>query len=475
MTRGDDDHAGAARLVAQARAGDNAEPVSVSQLSAAIKRAIEQDFGHVRVRGEISGFKRAASGHVYFALKDNDALIDAVMWKGQASRVAFCAEDGLDVIATGKVTTYPGRSKYQIVVDSLELAGEGALLALLEKTRVRLAGEGLFDQSRKQALPFFPSVIGVVTSPTGAVIRDILHRLADRMPTHVLVWPVLVQGNEAAQQVAAAIAGFDALAAGGAISRPDLLIVARGGGSVEDLWAFNDEVVVRAVATCRIPVISAVGHETDTTLIDFASDMRAPTPTAAAELAVPVRAELEAELAELGSRIARAWTRQSGVARERLAASVDRIPPLDRVLAPQRQRLDDSDGRLRAAFRQTMTAATHRLEQALAGLRPATMMQRLVAAQERLDAIWRLLQSLDPRRMMARGFAIVRDSTGGIVTSAAMAQDARHMLLGFADGAVPVHVDDGTADGPPEAPQQPLRRPKTGKMTTGQGQPGLFD
>ena len=470
----DRDPAGEARLVAQPRPGDNAEPISVGQLSSAIKRAIETDFGHVRVRGEISGFKRAASGHVYFALKDQDALIDAVMWKGAAARLAFAAEDGLDVIATGKVTTYPGRSKYQIIVDSIELAGEGALMALLEKTRMRLASEGLFDQTRKQALPFLPRVIGVVTSPTGSVIRDILHRLADRMPTHVLVWPVLVQGTGAAEQVASAITGFDALAVDGSIARPDLLIVARGGGSIEDLWSFNEEVVVRAVANCRIPLISAVGHETDTTLIDFVSDMRAPTPTAAAEMAVPVRAELEAELAERGSRIARAWARLGGIARERFAARADRIPPLERLLAPQRQLLDDSDGRLAVIFRQTMTAASHQLAQLSAGLRPVTLTQRVAAAQERLDAMWRLLHSLDPRQMMARGFAIVRDCGGAIMTSAMRAQEARLMLLSFADGDVAVRVDDGRPEDGPAVHSAP-RKAKSPTPKGRPGQPGLFD
>ncbi|MFN7158465.1 MAG: exodeoxyribonuclease VII large subunit, partial [Erythrobacter cryptus] len=281
-----------AGLVARQWPGDNAEPLSVSALAALLKRTVEERFGFVRLRGELSGVKRAASGHLYCALKDESAVIDGVMWKGTAARLSFRPEDGLEVIASGKLTTYPGRSKYQIVIESLELAGEGALLALLEKTRARLAAEGLFAPERKRPLPFLPRVIGVVTSPTGAVIRDILHRLADRFPSHVLVWPVLVQGEGAAAQVAAALRGFAAIAPGGPVPRPDVVIVARGGGSIEDLWAFNEEVVVRAITECPIPVISAVGHETDTTLADFAADRRAPTPTAAAEMAVPVRADL---------------------------------------------------------------------------------------------------------------------------------------------------------------------------------------
>ncbi|HWU95512.1 MAG TPA: exodeoxyribonuclease VII large subunit, partial [Sphingomonas sp.] len=274
-----------ARLVAEQVAGDNAPALSVSELSLALKRMVEGEFGHVRLRGEISGWKRAASGHAYLALKDADAVIDGVIWRGAASAIPFAPQDGLEVIVTGKLTTYPGRSKYQIVIERMELAGEGALMALFEKLKAKLAGEGLFDRARKQPLPYMPKVIGVVTSPTGAVIRDILHRLADRFPSHVLVWPVKVQGDGAAQEVANAIRGFDALAEGGAVPRPDLLIVARGGGSIEDLWAFNEEVVVRAVAACGIPVISAVGHETDTSLCDYAADLRAPTPTAAAEIA----------------------------------------------------------------------------------------------------------------------------------------------------------------------------------------------
>lgn len=281
------------RLLAEERQGDNSGVLSVSEISSALKRHVEQGFGHVRIRGEISGFKRATSGHLYLSLKDENAKIDGVMWKGNAARIPFVPQDGVEIIATGKLTTYPGRSSYQIVIDSMEIAGEGALLALLAKLKAKLQAEGLFDPARKRPLPFLPRTIGVVTSPTGAVIRDILHRLADRCPTRVIVWPVLVQGHGSAEQVAAAVSGFSAMQGA---DRPDLIIVARGGGSIEDLWAFNEEVVVRAVATSTIPVISAVGHETDTTLCDFAADVRAPTPTAAAELAVPVRAELLAGL-----------------------------------------------------------------------------------------------------------------------------------------------------------------------------------
>jgi exodeoxyribonuclease VII large subunit len=278
----DDFPPGESALLASETPGDNSAPFSVSELAMRLKRTVEDAFGFVRVRGEISGWKRAASGHCYLCLKDDKAVLDGVLWKATAAALPFRPEDGIEVVATGKLTTYPGRSRYQIVIERLELAGQGALMALLDKRRRALAAEGLFDEERKQKLPFQPRVIGVVTSPTGAVIRDILHRLADRCPCHVLVWPVQVQGEGAAAQVAAAVRGFDALPPDGPVPRPDLLIVARGGGSIEDLWAFNEEEVVRAVAAASIPIISAVGHETDTSLCDFAADVRAPTPTAAA-------------------------------------------------------------------------------------------------------------------------------------------------------------------------------------------------
>src|SRR6185503_10433389 len=280
----------------------NLPEYSVSEISNLLKRTVEEKFAYVRVRGEISGFKRHSSGHCYLALKDDEAVLDAVIWRMTAQRLGLKPEDGMEVVCTGKLTTYPGRSKYQLVIESVELAGIGALLKLLEDRKKKLEAEGLFDESRKRRLPYLPDVIGVVTSPTGAVIRDILHRLADRFPRRVLVWPVRVQGDGAAEQVAAAIRGFNALPAYGPIPRPDLLIVARGGGSLEDLWSFNEQCVVRAVAEGTIPLISAVGHETDVTLIDFAADRRAPTPTAAAEIAVPVRSELIAQVATLGRR-----------------------------------------------------------------------------------------------------------------------------------------------------------------------------
>src|SRR3954469_16497781 len=357
-----------AGLLANVAPGDNSPPLTVSELSGALKRTIENAFGQVRVRGEISGFKRHASGHCYFTLKDENACIDAVIWRTSAVSLAFRPEDGAEVIATGKLTTYPGRSKYQIVVDRMELAGEGALLALLERRRKALAAEGLFAPERKRKLPFLPLVVGVVTSPTGAVIRDILHRLEDRCPTHVLVWPVAVQGEGAAAQVAAAIRGFADLP-----DPPALIIVARGGGSIEDLWAFNEEIVVRAVAGCSIPLISAVGHETDTTLADFAADLRAPTPTAAAEMAVPVLADLRLTLEGFGQRTERCARRYHERAREHLDALVRVIPRRDALLGPQRQRADDLGARLDRGLERRVTLARGVLDRSAGALRPAVL------------------------------------------------------------------------------------------------------
>ena len=434
-----------ARLLAEHSPGDNAPALSVSQLSAAIKRTVEDGFARVRVRGELSGAKRAASGHFYAALKDDNALIDMVMWKGPAARLAFRPEDGIEVIATGKLTTYPGRSKYQLVVDSLEVAGEGALMLLFEKLKARLGAEGLFDQARKQDLPRLPRIIGVVTSPTGAVIRDILHRLADRFPTHVIVWPVLVQGDGAAAQVAGAIRGFDAIAPGGPVPRPDLVIVARGGGSIEDLWAFNEEAVVRAIADCRIPTISAVGHETDTTLADYAADRRAPTPTAAAEMAVPVRAELQELLATWHGRMIGAANRHQALATERLTALARHLPRRDALYAPQRQRLDDAGDRLGRSQRQRLAMVTERLATRGAALRPALLARRWDRDHARLEGLGRLLDSLDPRALLSRGYAMVRDGDGAVVTAAARARTAGRLRLQFADGEVAVHVGGSDA------------------------------
>ena len=427
--------------------GDNAPALSVSELSSVLKRTVEDAFGHVRVRGEISGFKRHASGHCYFTLKDQDACIDAVIWRTSAGALAFRPEDGVEVIALGRITTYPARSRYQVVVERLELAGQGALMALLDKRRRALAAEGLFAQERKRPLPFAPKVIGVVTSPTGAVIRDILHRLEDRFPTHVVVWPVPVQGEGAAEQVAAAVRGFGAIPAGGPVARPDLIIVARGGGSIEDLWAFNEEVVVRAVAESPIPTISAVGHETDTSLCDFAADVRAPTPTAAAELAVPVRADLLATIRQLGHRTERCAARTVERAGERFEALLRHWPEREELLAPQQQRLDDLADRLPRALRGRLDRARAELGRAGGALRPSLLERKLERASERLASLARMRELVNPDRPLTRGFARVEDRTGHTLTNAAAARKALSLTLHFADGKV-----DATVDGALERP-----------------------
>jgi exodeoxyribonuclease VII large subunit len=325
----------------------NAPEFTVSELSNALRRTVEDAYAHVRVRGEISGFKGPhSSGHCYFALKDENAKIEAVIWKSALYRMRFKPQEGLEVIATGRLTTYPGSSKYQIVIEALEPAGIGALMALMEERKKKLAAEGLFSETRKQLLPWLPEVIGVVTSPTGAVIRDILHRLEDRFPRRVLLWPVKVQGDGSAEQIAAAIRGFNALPEAGRIPRPDVLIVARGGGSLEDLWSFNEEIVVRAAADSMIPLISAVGHETDITLIDFVADKRAPTPTAAAEMAVPVRSELLAEVDSLARRTFVCWRRGHESRRNELRAASRALPSAAELLAIPRQRFDTASGAL---------------------------------------------------------------------------------------------------------------------------------
>jgi exodeoxyribonuclease VII large subunit len=354
-------------------AASNSPAFSVSELSSALKRTLEDEYGQVRVRGEISGCKRHSSGHVYLCLKDDRATIDGVIWRGTAQRLQIAPSDGLEVICVGRITTYAARSKYQLVIESLEPAGLGALMALLEERRRLLAAEGLFDAGRKRPLPFLPEVIGVITSPSGAVIRDILHRLDDRFPRLVLLWPVLVQGEQAAAQVSAAIAGFNALPIGGPVPRPDLLIVARGGGSIEDLWPFNDEAVVRAAAASLIPLISAVGHETDTTLIDFAADRRAPTPSAAAEMAVPVRADLRAQMLALEGRRVRALARCLDERRQQVLALGRALPRLSDLLGLPQQRLDFASERLPRALIAHLHLLDAALHRSAAPLRPALM------------------------------------------------------------------------------------------------------
>lgn len=490
--RDPDDPRGA--LLAKQSAGDNAAPLSVSEISAMLKRTVEGQFGFVRLRGELSGVKRAASGHLYCSLKDEKAVIDAVMWRGSTSKLAFKPEDGLEVIVTGKLTTYAGRSKYQIVCEAMEIAGEGALLALLEKTRARLEAEGLFAPERKRALPDMPRTIGVVTSPTGAVIRDILHRLADRFPTHVLVWPVLVQGDGAAAQIAKAVSGFSALDAGGSIPRPDLVIVARGGGSIEDLWAFNEESVVRAIAESEIPVISAVGHETDTTLADHAADRRAPTPTAAAEMAVPVREDLLAQLGELALRKRRCALRPVTLGRERLEARAQRLPKPDALLASAAQQLDDLAERLRRGLKDRTTLARERLRESRhdvllpllrsqianlagrldsSGLAPALLQRRMVLAANRFSALDRVLPQLHPDKPLHRGFVRVTDSSGRTLVERAQAAAQSALVLRFRDGELPVLVNN--ASNPGSKPDtKPKPKPKARIKAPSPDQGDLF-
>lgn len=483
----------------------NVPEFTVSELSFALRRQLEGAFPRVRVRGEISQPSFPRSGHCYFRLKDENSVLDAVCWKTTMPRLGITVEEGMEVIATGKITTYAGSSRYQIIIDRLELAGEGALLKLLDDRRKKLAAEGLFDTSRKRPLPFLPEVVGVVTSPSGAVIRDILHRLADRFPRRVLVWPVAVQGDKAAGEVAAAIAGFNRLPQRGPVPRPDVLIVARGGGSLEDLWAFNEEVVVRAAAASIIPLISAVGHETDTTLIDFASDRRAPTPTAAAEMAVPVRSDLLAQALDLGNRTIACMNRalrEAGVALSGLARGLG--DPL-RLIEERQQRLDVCGERLALAARRLLERRDHQLaaarlvsplavinakEQALASegrvfegamrryvgdtrqkigrtaerLDQFTdrmrrcMGEMLTRCGERNEQFGKLLESYSFHSVLKRGFALVRDQDGQPVLTASDTQAGDTLGIEFADGRIGAKVTDGVGVAPRPASANPRRR-----------------
>ena len=508
---------------------------SVSELSAALKRTVEDAYGFVRVRGEVSGFRGASpSGHCYFRLKDDRAVIEGVIWKGVYGRMRVKPEEGLDVIATGKLTTFPGSSKYQIVIDSLEPAGVGALMKLLEERKKKLAAEGLFDEARKQLIPFLPEVIGVVTSPTGAVIRDILHRLSDRFPRRVLVWPVRVQGEASAGEVANAIRGFNALPEQGALPRPDLIIVARGGGSLEDLWSFNEEIVVRAAADSMIPLISAVGHETDVTLIDFASDRRAPTPTAAAEIAVPVRAELLGTLTSLGARKLACWQRGMERHRKDLAA-LTRALPKD-ILAGPRQQLDTLAERLPRALRANAQVHHTQYSRIAGRLSPQLLNNTIERRQERylslnqrlkagllanaqahrtrierarervvvfgersqratfallkqhhmrIERAERLLNAFSYREVLKRGFALVRDGEGHPVRAAAQVASGAALEIEFADGrlaatagaagAVVVHETVVTETTVVEVtPKPPVKPKKPRDEGGGGGQGSLF-
>jgi exodeoxyribonuclease VII large subunit len=495
---------------------------TVSELSSALKRTVEDAYGYVRVRGEVSGFKGPSpSGHVYFRLKDDKAVIEAVIWKREFARMRMPPQEGLEVVVTGRLTTFSGSSKYQIVIETLEPAGLGALMALLEERKKKLTAEGLFDPARKQLLPFLPGVIGVVTSPTGAVIRDILHRLADRFPRRVLVWPVRVQGDGSADQIAAAIRGFNALPETGPIPRPDLLIVARGGGSLEDLWSFNEEVVVRAAADSMIPLISAVGHETDVTLIDFAADKRAPTPTAAAEMAVPVRSELLVQVDSLARRSLACWQRCQEARRTELRAAMRALPNAEELFSLPRQRLDHAAARLTlqtlhtriARERQQIALLAQRSQQCLRhGMerrreRFEQLSHRLAAARfayvnarraqierahertlalfgratlaatallhnraARVERAGRLLTAVSYRGVLARGFALVRAADGKPLRSATAVTPGLQLNIEFADGRVRATADGPVASAPVPA-SAPAKPPRRGG---GEGQGNLF-
>jgi exodeoxyribonuclease VII large subunit len=435
----------------------NAVEFSVFEISVALKRVVEDSFGNVRVRGEISGFRGVhTSGHAYFSLKDDRARIEAVVWRGSFSKLKFQPEEGMEVIATGKLTTFPGSSKYQIVIEQMEPAGAGALMALLEERKRKLAAEGLFDESRKQLLPYLPKTIGVVTSPTGAVIRDIIHRISDRFPLRVLVWPVKVQGEGSGDEVAAAVRGFNTFEGA---NRPDVIIVARGGGSLEDLWGFNDEAVVRAVAASDIPVISAVGHETDWTLIDLAADVRAPTPTGAAEMAVPVKADLVAHMATLSARLSGGLSRDLERKRQAVRAASRALPGLDALLALPRRHFDELTTRLGRGLETGVERKLIRfIDGVAARLRPESLSRALEmrkrqfgqvgernfrafqmgvkSRRERLDAAWRLAGSYSHQNVLERGFALVRDADGKPVKRRAEVEAGAALEIQFADGRV---------------------------------------
>jgi exodeoxyribonuclease VII large subunit len=504
-------------------AASNVPELSVSELANALKRTVEDRFGHVRVRGEITNYRGPhSSGHVYFCLKDQNARLDAVIWKTTFLRLRVRPQEGLEVVATGKITTFPGKSSYQIVIDSLEPAGVGALMALLDERRKQLAAEGLFDAARKKPLPFLPRVVGVVTSPTGAVIRDILHRLSDRFPRRVLVWPVRVQGETCAAEVAAAIEGFNATPLDGPIPRPDVLIVARGGGSLEDLWGFNEEIVVRAAAASAIPLISAIGHETDTTLIDFAADLRAPTPTGAAEKCVPVRAELVEQTATMARRLGDAQRRLLDAHKRHLVSLGRMLPSGAQLLIQPAQRSDRAGERLRACLRKGLDGRRVRLSHLAHVLARHSPQAELARASERLKGLHaRLKQALNARgalekrenagakqrldhagqrlraayanflaqrrtrltqleemrkalgheRVLARGFALVRDENGALLHYARDVAPGMRLDLQFSDGRVGARAETGEA--PPPSPAGAKQKRAKGKGDGGK-QGSLF-
>ena len=453
----------------QGNSEHNVPIYKVAEISQALKLTIEHAFRRVRVRGEISGFKRAASGHQYFSLKDGSAVLDGICWRGTAARLRVQPEDGMELVVTGRLTTYAARSRYQIVVESFEFVGEGALLKLLDDRRRQLAAEGLFDVERKRELPFLPNGIGVITSPTGSVIRDILHRLADRFPSQVLVWPVLVQGEGAARQVAGAIQGFNAMEADGSLPRPDILIVARGGGSLEDIWAFNEEIVVRAAARSSIPLISAIGHETDTTLIDFAADVRAPTPTAAAEMAVPVRHELLAQVLDHNTRLTRSISRLLDDNIRSLQSLIRGLPDLPRLIGENAQRLDEWSERFGTSLERGLVARRRDFAAQSSRLRPPIQMishcrVKLLESGRSLNRsiedkvkthlmhfenVKALLESYSYERVLDRGFALVTNAEDKTVASVQQVGKGENINIRLMDGSLGVEVTRG------------FRRPRT--------------
>ncbi|MGB1345383.1 MAG: exodeoxyribonuclease VII large subunit [Amylibacter sp.] len=436
--------------------GENAPEFSVSELSSVLKRMIEGEFSNVRIRGEVGRVSRPASGHLYFDLKDDKSVIASVTWRGQASKLATQPEEGLEVVATGKITTFAGQSRYQMIVSEMSVAGIGALMAQLEKRKKKLEAEGLFDKKIKKEIPYLPEIIGVITSPSGAVIRDILHRLSDRFPRKVLLWPVSVQGESCAPDVTAAINGFNKLTPGGAMPRPELIIVARGGGSIEDLWGFNEESVVRAASESEIPLISAVGHETDTTLIDLASDLRAPTPTAAAEYAVPVRADLMGWLSSMEERRVRSLSSSLEIKRQRLKDLSRGLPAPADLVAMAAQRLDAVSDRLPRALSAVSNNKRTLLLQTSAGLRGRLLQNKLIDRtkemnrfvksieanirliiqrnQSALDGLERIRQTLGYEATLRRGYTVVRNKDGKLITRLKEADVNKELEIEFYDG-----------------------------------------
>lgn len=468
----------------------NIPEFSVSDLAFSLKKTLEDTYGHVRVRGELSRVSIAASGHMYSSLKDDGAVIDAICWKGTLSKLSVKPEEGLEVICTGRISTYPARSNYQLIIESMELAGEGALLKMLEERRKKLAAEGLFDAARKKPLPFLPQVIGVVTSPTGAVIRDILHRLSDRFPRHVILWPALVQGQGAAEQVAEAVRGFETIDQHG-LPKPDLLIVARGGGSLEDLMPFNEEVVVRAVAESTIPIISAVGHETDTTLCDYAADYRAPTPTGAAEKAVPVRAELMAGLSEMDARLMHAITRSYKERSQQLESAAAKLGDPSSLLDIHTQRLDHLGEKIAHVFSSLVTNKRQRLIESGARLRDpkdrlndaAQKLERwseqleragarlCVDLEKRLNHAGKMLEAYSFENVLQRGFVVVQDSAGGLITEAAGVKSGDAVRLRFKNAQhVEAVIGQSAGGGSAAAPTQKAKKAKPKTKDNNQGQ-----